>query len=516
MMRPTHIAPLALALVILAGCGGGSSGPDIDDSLARGSLYANPPNLVPVPQADGTAATSLQPQAFAQMLEATRPGMTEVTGTPKCAITTYHMKYGTVGGAQEATDATGAIMVPSGDDPACAGPRPVLLYAHGTTVEKSFNMANLRDNAEAALVATTFAAQGFIVVAPNYAGYDVSSLDYHPYLNAQQQADDMVDALRAARKAFGAIAAQDSGQLFIAGYSQGGHVALATQRAMQTTYASEFTVTALAGMSGPYAMALLGDAVFAGSPNLGGTLFLPLVTTSWQNSYGGIYTSTNDIYTAAYAGGIESLFPGDSDFAQLVAAGKLPQLAMFAADSAPGPTSPSFAPFFGAGYLVNTGFRDAYLADMAQNPCNQDAAAPLNCAPALPLRAASVENDLRNFLPAAPVLLCGGNADPAVFFASTQAIQTYFLSNGLPAAALTVLDVDSAPDGAGDAYAAAKIGFGQARDRLIADAIAAGRDPAAAVTGAYHGTLVPPFCNVAARGYFQSIMALQQSPETGA
>ncbi|MFX5464662.1 lipase family protein, partial [Acinetobacter baumannii] len=86
-------------------------------------------------------------------------------------------------------------------------------------------------------------AQGFIVVASNYAGYDTSALPYHPYLNADQQASDMVDSLRAARKAFPAIGAQDSGKLVISGYSQGGYVAMATQRAMQTTYASEFKVS---------------------------------------------------------------------------------------------------------------------------------------------------------------------------------------------------------------------------------------------------------------------------------
>ena len=31
-------------------------------------------------------------------------------------------------------------------------------------------------------MAAVFAAQGYIVVAPNYAGYDGSTLDYHPYL----------------------------------------------------------------------------------------------------------------------------------------------------------------------------------------------------------------------------------------------------------------------------------------------------------------------------------------------
>lgn len=508
-MRPYSLVLGLLSAAVLTACGGGggSPGPAIDTSLARGSLFANPPNLVPIPQADGTAVTQLQPAVFAAMLEAKQPGITQVTGVPKCAITTYYMKYGTVGGANETTDATGAIMVPSGSDPACSGPRPVVLYAHGTTVEKSFNMANLRDNAEASLVAAMYAAQGFIVVASNYAGYDVSSLSYTPYLNADQSANDMVDSLRAARKAFPNIGASDSGKLVIAGYSQGGHVAMATQRAMQTTYASEFKVSALAGLSGPYAMALLGDTVFAGAPNAGGTVFLPLISTSWQKSYGGLYNTPSDIYEAPYATGIETLLPGPLTFNQLFTTGKLPATALFAADSLPGPVSPAFAVFFGSGNLIKTSFRNAYLADMQANPCGANPASPLSCTPASGFRKAGVKNDLRNYVPNVPVMLCGGNADPTVFFTSTVATAGYFTANGLPAAALTVLDVDSSPTGATDPFAAAKVGFAQAKAAAVAAAIAAKVDPTTAVAGQYHGTLVPPFCNAAARGFFQQVLA---------
>jgi hypothetical protein len=56
-----------------------------------------------------------------------------------------------------------------------------------------------------------------------------------------------------------------------------------------------------------------------------------------------------------------------------------------------------------------------------------------------------------------------------------------------------VLDVDSAPTGMDDPFLLAKGGFAQAK---------AAAGDAAAVLQAYHGTLVPPFCNAAARGYF--------------
>lgn len=508
-MRYPLLPLSAMSVVLLSACGGGggnSPGPVIDNTPTRGALLANPPILVPVPQANGPALTKLDPAIFKASLDAGKPGLTQITGNPKCEISMYYMKYATVGGKNEATDATGAIMVPSGSDPACAGPRPVLLYAHGTTTDKNFNMSNMRDTSEASLVAAMYAAQGFIVVAPNYAGYDVSSLGYHPYLNAEQQANDMVDSLRAARKAFSLIGAQDSGKLVLAGYSQGGYVALATQRAMQTTYASEFKVTAVAGLSGPYAMSLLGDAIFAGSPNLGGTAFLPLIATSWQKSYGGLYTNPNELYEDKYAASIESLMPSVS-VNELYASGKLPQTAMFAKDSLPGPSTPAFAAFFGDGNLIKTSFRNAYLADAQKNPCNANPADPLACSPAHPFRKATQKNDLRNYVPSVPVMLCGGNADPTVFFASTQATAGYFQAKGFPAAALAVLDVDSAPTSAADPFAAAKVGFAQAKASAIATAVAGKQDPAVAVASAYHGTLVPPFCNAAARAFFQQALA---------
>jgi acetyl esterase/lipase len=68
------------------------------------------------------------------------------------------------------TQAGAAIYVPSGTNAACQGGRPVLLYAHGTSVQTSTDMANLGAN-EPRLIAAMFAAQGYIVVAPNYVGY---------------------------------------------------------------------------------------------------------------------------------------------------------------------------------------------------------------------------------------------------------------------------------------------------------------------------------------------------------
>ena len=74
---------------------------------------------------------------------------------------------------------------------------------------------------------------------------------------------------------------------------------------------------------------------------------------------------------------------------------------------------------------------------------------------------------------------------------------------------LNVLDVDSAVTSASDPFAAAKVGFATLKASTAAAAVAAGATDggASAVVQAYHGSLVPPFCTVAARGFFQQVLA---------
>src|ERR1700691_5251020 len=84
---------------------------------------------------------------------------------------------------------------------------------------------------------------------------------------------------------------RDDGQLFITGYSQGGYVAMATHRAMET---AGMTVTASAPMSGPYALAAFVDAVFYGEVNGDGPVSATLLLTAYQKVYGNIYANDVD------------------------------------------------------------------------------------------------------------------------------------------------------------------------------------------------------------------------------
>ncbi len=461
----------------------------------RGALLSGPA-LVPIALPAGVSIDSMEPSTLRTVLRRAQGGaLMAVAGEPHCSIKIYSLRYQTMGGKGEPTEASGSLMLPGGDNARCSGPRPVLLYAHGTSLDRNFSMSHL--NGEARLVAAMFVAQGYIVVAPDYAGYGSSTLPYHPYLNAQQQSSDMVDALRAARLAWARLGAQASAQLFLSGYSQGGFVALATQRAMQQDYGDEFHVTAVAGLSGPYALLQMSDDIFAGKPNAGITAYLPLLTTAGQRSGAVLYTSPAELYEARYANGIENLLPGTQRVDDLIKSGKLPAGALFARDSQP--QGAGAAAYFADLNLVRTSYRDAYLHDMAAHPCNSDPAHPLDCQADNGLRAWMQKNDLRNFTPATPLLLCGGGRDPVVPFANASAAAAYFTAHGA-APQLVDLDTPQPP------YAAIKRSFAQAQQRTQAEAQDKGHDPLTAVMDNYHGRLVAQHCFMAAREFF-----LQQS-----
>ena len=411
-------------------------------------------------------------------------------------------------------------------------------YAHGTWTNQAMNIANITDpsNTEGALIAAMFAAQGYIVVAPNYAGYDISTLGYHPYLDAEQQSGEMMDILSAARAALPNTFTHNTvgnGKLFLTGYSQGGHVAMATLRALE---AAGDAVTAAAPMSGPYALEAFGDAVFFGKVNLGSTVFSPLLANSYEHAYSNINNDpAGPIFSSSYPNA-ETQLPSTTPIDTIFAESLLPELALF--DSAtpvvnlptppypPGlsalltaalavppidPANPATAIWhagFGDPYLINNNYRVSYAVDAATNP---DGAVPTP-QPGLPLAKAKPTqglrqdfylNDLRsgNWAPTVPTLMCGGQNDPTVYFSvNTGTMAAFWQADPY----VGVLDVDAVPSGA---FAPIQAAFQSSQAQLFAfyqTPAGGGLSAAAAqqmIVQGYH-VAVSPFCTLAARSFF--------------
>jgi predicted esterase/Ca2+-binding EF-hand superfamily protein len=143
----------------------------------------------------------------------------------------YRILYAGLGYSGGPRDVTGTVLVP--DAPVPAGGWPIVGYAHGTTglgegsAPSRVGFTRLeREHVERWLAA------GNVVAVTDYEG--LSTPGPHPYLNGEAVADDVVDAVRAARQ----LGAPTSGGWVVAGFSQGGHAALFVGL-MATRYAPE-------------------------------------------------------------------------------------------------------------------------------------------------------------------------------------------------------------------------------------------------------------------------------------
>jgi hypothetical protein len=176
--------------------------------------------------------------------------------------------------------------------------------------------------------------------------------------------------------------------------------------------------------------------------------------------------------------------------------------------------TPLFALGFGSPYLINNAYRVTYALDAASNP---DGAVPTaragvplaSSVPTQALRQAFYKNDLRNggWSPKSPTLLCGGDADPTVFFSVNTLTMAAFWSPLVQEGLVSVLDVSGTP---ASPYAEVQIGFqaSQAAQLVYLQSSAGGALSLAAAQQAivegYH-TSVAPFCSLAARAFFSQL-----------
>ena len=179
-------------------------------------------------------------------------GWSALAGPARCDVAIHVVVHPTEGLRREPTDASAAVLVPVGPD--CETPRTLVSYSRGTEGDRARTLANPSD-LETRALAAFFATRGHVVVASDYLGYAQSSYPFHPYLNAESEAQVTIDAMRAARRLIALLGVPEPTRMVLTGYSQGGHVALATQRAIERDRPEGVAVDATGGMSGPYDLA---------------------------------------------------------------------------------------------------------------------------------------------------------------------------------------------------------------------------------------------------------------------
>lgn len=155
---------------------------------------------------------------------------------------------------------------------------PTLILNHGTQLKKEFKMK--LGGLEAGCIA--FATDGYLVLYPHYIGLGKGEKT-HLYQIAESEAFANIDMLRAVRELKKELSFVTNEQLFITGYSQGGHAAMAAHKMIQEEYSNEFQVTASAPMSGAYDMTGVQAGVMFEKYNH--QAYLPYLLLSLEEQY---------------------------------------------------------------------------------------------------------------------------------------------------------------------------------------------------------------------------------------
>lgn len=135
--------------------------------------------------------------------------------------------------------------------PAKGAPRGLVLWNHGTITQQASAPSNYRPGgkAETGNVLLAFGSGGYAVAMPDYLGYGENSQGVHPYPMGKINARSALDLMNPSRVLGKKLKRPIGRQVWVAGYSQGGAVAMWTARLLQERGTPPVRSAAL---SGPY------------------------------------------------------------------------------------------------------------------------------------------------------------------------------------------------------------------------------------------------------------------------
>lgn len=241
----------------------------------------------------------------------------EANGVPSAFVGTiydidvYKVRYFTPSIDSTTIFATGLLTVPT--NTTCR--LPLATFGHGTTSHREGVPS--RANGGEAMITMVMGSLGYISTAPDYIGLgDAPAGLLHPYQDARTEASATIDLLRAARELAPELNYRLNGQVFISGYSQGGHTTMATHLTMQTQLPNEFNVTASVPMSGPYDLSGVMVDVMLSDSDYAVPGYLPYLVFSWNQRYH-FYNSPSDYLKSPYDVTLPPLFDGYHDMGQI-------------------------------------------------------------------------------------------------------------------------------------------------------------------------------------------------------
>ncbi|MBX2980398.1 MAG: T9SS type A sorting domain-containing protein [Flavobacteriales bacterium] len=225
-------------------------------------------------------------------------------GNAQYGVEVYRITYNTIDPFGGPTIASGALVLPLSQN--CY--HPLASYMHGTILNRNDVPSRLSGEI---IVGYFLGGTGYVAALPDYLGLG-DSPGPHPYIHAASEASATIDMLRATREFCALRGVQLNGQLFLMGYSQGGHACMATHKVLQEQYPDEFTVTASGPLSGPHDVSgVQAEAMVTPDP-YPAPYYLPYVIFSFGYVYPGIYNDISEVFKEPWATILPPLFQGNN------------------------------------------------------------------------------------------------------------------------------------------------------------------------------------------------------------
>jgi predicted esterase len=194
--------------------------------------------------------------------------------------------------------ASGALFLPVGKDNLS-----IMSLQHGTQTKRTkVGSVNIQDAFEGLIGG----ALGYFTLVPDYLGLGESQM-IHPYHHAKTSAETVIDFIRACRKEALKQSIKLNGQVFLAGYSEGGYVTMAAHREIQQYYSNEINVTASAPMAGAYDLYSTAKTVLK-NKTYDEPSFLAYLIVAYNDIFD--WNELNKYFNSPYLEKIPSLFDG--------------------------------------------------------------------------------------------------------------------------------------------------------------------------------------------------------------
>ncbi len=302
----------------------------------------------------------------------------------------YKVSYYTSDHSGNQVVATGAIYIPIGSK--CL--HPVISWQHGTIVSDYSAPSYQIDSGN--FIGILAASHGYIVLMSDYLGLGDGDGN-HNYCHSKTEASAVIDLISSSNDFFSLEGVGYNDQLFLMGYSQGGHATLATVREIEESNMNNFQITASSPMAGPYSMSETQvEMLNAVYPNPG---YFPYVISSYQNVYGNLYSNSSEIFKAGFEN-ILDLY--DGTFSMDYINEEIWSIAQNIYDLSPS----QFTPLD----MIKEDYYNDYLSNLTH-----------------PFRIALEDNDLINFVPQSPMRLIHCNADDNVPYQNSVVAYESFL-----------------------------------------------------------------------------------------